>query len=67
MVIILSCLKAYNLAKFQKNAVRGLARMMVQKYRQTDAQTDRQISPFIYIGDAYIYIYIYIYKVVTCV
>ena len=43
---ILSSVKTIHHAKFQKNSPTGLARMMVQTYRQT--------SPYIYI---YIYIY----------
>ena len=51
---VLSWVKAYHYAKFQRNPSTSLARMMVQTYRQTDTQTDTQTSPFIYI---YIYIY----------
>ena len=43
----LSWVKAYYHAKFQRNPSTGLARMVVQTYRQTDRQTDRHL--FLYI------------------
>ena len=52
LALVLSWIKTYHHAKFQRNPLTGLARMMVQ----TDRQTDRQTSLYVYI---YIYIYIY--------
>ena len=41
---VLSWVKTYHHAEFQRNSPTGLARMMVQTYRQTDQQTDRQTN-----------------------
>ena len=38
---VLSWVKTYRHAEFQRNPPTGLAGMMVQTYRQTDRQTDR--------------------------
>ena len=40
---VLSWVKTYHHAEFQRYPPTGLARMMVQTDRQTDGQTDRQI------------------------
>ena len=54
---VLSWVKSYHHAKFQRNLSTGWARMMVQIYTQTDRHTDRQtyrhllLYIFIYIGD----------------
>ena len=47
---VLSWVRTYHHAKFQRNPLIGLTRMMVQTYRQTHRQTDISFHIYIYIS-----------------